>query len=133
MRRHDRRLYHMQPDQFVLDVHIRKGFQSHIFDVVCESIDQELLLTQVARGIARFPEKQRKALLIDLANRMSFDTQPTPLQKAFLEEGIRLELYRQPLPASAQERSRHVSLLNHAYKRVAHLPCIKEYIEGEPR
>ena len=128
MRRHDRRLFHMQPDQYVLDVQYRKGYQPSIFDAICESIDHELLLAQVAHEIARFPEKQRKALLIDLANRMSFDTQPTALQRAFLKEGIRLEQYRQPLPANPQERSKHMSLLNHAYKRVVHLPCVEQYI-----
>ncbi len=88
---------------------------------------QEQLLTQVAREIANFPKKQRKALLIDLANRMYFDKQPTPLQKAFLEAGIQLEQYRQPLPKDIQERNQHASLLNHANKRIAQLPCVQEY------
>jgi len=131
LRRHDLRLLRLQP-QYVLDIPVCKGDQPHIFDVICESVDQELLLAQVAREIANFPEKQRKALLIDLANRMCFDTQLTPLQKAFLEAGIQLEQYRQPLPASSRERSQHVSLLNHASKRVAQLHCVQEYILGTP-
>jgi DNA-directed RNA polymerase specialized sigma24 family protein len=131
LRRRDRRLSRMQPDDYLLNVEVRKGDYMHLFDAICESIDQELLLTQVAHEIAKFPEKQRRALLVDLANRMTFDTQPTSLQKAFLEEGIQLELYQKPLPADPQERSRHVSLLNHAYKRVAHLPYVQKYIAGK--
>ncbi len=128
LRRHDIRLVHIQPDQYIVDAHISNGYQPHILDTICESADQEQLLTQVAREIANFPKKQRKALLIDLANRMYFDKQPTPLQKAFLEVGIQLEQYRQPIPKDIQERNQHASLLNHANKRIAQLPCVQEYI-----
>jgi DNA-directed RNA polymerase specialized sigma24 family protein len=132
LRRRDLRLSRMQPDQYMLEVRVNKGDQPHMFDAICEGVDQEMLLTRVAWEIAHFPEKQRKALLIDLANRMCFDLRPTPLQKAFLEAGIQLEQYCRPLPTDARERSQHVSLLNYAYKRVAHLPCVKEFILGTP-
>ena len=48
------------------------------------NIYQEGLFKLVAREVNAFPDKQRQAILIDLANCMSFDTQLTPLQKAFL-------------------------------------------------
>ena len=128
LRRHDIRLVHIQPDQYVANVHIRNRDQPHILDTICESVDQEQLLTQVAREIANFPTKQRNALLIDLANRMYFDKQPTPLQQAFLEAGILLDQYRQPLPTDIRERNQHTSLLSHATKRIAQLPCVQEYI-----
>ena len=99
-------------------------------EAVDENVYQELLFQLVAHEIARFPDKQRKALLIDLANRMCFDTPPTSLQKAFLEEGIQLQQYQQPLPADPQERGRHVSILSYAYRRVAHLSCVQEYISA---
>jgi hypothetical protein len=63
-------------------------------------------------------QKQRIALLIDLANRMDFDVRPTPLQKAFLEVGIRLQDYQQPIPKVPVERSRHASNTSLAYKRI---------------
>ncbi|HLZ56351.1 MAG TPA: hypothetical protein VKR06_05325 [Ktedonosporobacter sp.] len=94
------------------------------FDLAVEKVYQEQLFTVLAHEIKDFPARQRAALLTDLANRMSFDTRPTPLQSAFLSEGLQLQQYRQSLPASPKERSRHISLLSHAYRRVAHLPDI---------
>ena len=81
----------------------------------------------LAREIVKFPCKQRKALLVDLANRMSFETKPTVLQKAFLNVGIQLEEYRQPLPESVKERSRDAALLHYAYKRIAQLGDVLQY------
>jgi DNA-directed RNA polymerase specialized sigma24 family protein len=127
LRRHDGRLSRMEPDRAMLPGWEGKAEQHSLLDFICENIDQELLLMRVAHEIAHFPEKQCKALLIDLANRMCFDAYPTPLQKAFLQAGIELEQYRQPLPANARERSQYLSLLYVAYKRVANLPCIQNY------
>lgn len=130
LRRRDHRLLHMGADTCILGARMYRDRQAPLFDAICESIDQEQLLTQVAQEIACFPEKQRTALLIDLANRMSFDVQPTPLQDAFLEAGIRLEQYRQPLPVDKRKRNQHISLLNYAIKRITRLPCVQEYITG---
>jgi DNA-directed RNA polymerase specialized sigma24 family protein len=127
LRRHDSRLLRIEPQGTILPGREGKAEQHSLLDFICESIDQELLLIQVAHEIAHFPEKQRTALLIDLANRMCFDTYPTPLQKAFLQAGVELQQYRQPLPANARERGQHLSLLYHAYKRVANLPCVQNY------
>jgi DNA-directed RNA polymerase specialized sigma24 family protein len=127
LRRSDRRLLHMSPRNGGAETVASADEQALALDAVTEKVYQEWLFMLVAYEIANFPDKQRKALLTDLANRMSFETQPTPLQKAFLEAGIRLEQYRQPLPTSPQERSRHASILNYAYRRVAHLRCIQEY------
>jgi hypothetical protein len=90
-------------------------------EVSIEQTYQEWLFTLLARKIATFPEKQRVALLIDLANRMCFDTHPTPLQQAFLQVGIRLQEYQQPGPRDPVGRNRHASLVSQAYKRLAHL------------
>src|SRR5947207_14075919 len=70
LRRRDCRLVSMQPDNYVWDILERTGDQPPIFDAICEGVDQELLLAQIAREIANFPKTQRKALLIDLANQM---------------------------------------------------------------
>jgi len=70
--------------------------------------------------------KQRKALLIDLANRMAFDTELTPLQKAFRAEGMDLRTYQCPPPTNPAERARHIALASLAYKRIA--SCMRKYV-----
>lgn len=128
LRRHDQRL--LRPEAYGIAMQDPASAHSPLFDEICEHIDQKQLLEQVARDIAGFPEKQRTALLIDLANRMSFFGQPTALQQAFLAAGIDLERYIRPLPNNRRERSQHMSLLNYALRRVARLPCVQEYITG---
>jgi DNA-directed RNA polymerase specialized sigma24 family protein len=97
-------------------------------DSATEHVYQESLFVLLAHEIVNFPDKQRNALLIDLANRMSFDSNPTPLQTAFLKEGIDLRQYKQPLPDDPRERAQQTSLLNHAYKRVGHLASVQQYV-----
>ncbi len=126
--RRDRRLLRIQPQDASLQTHLIMRDQQCLLESGTENVYQEALFKLVAREIANFPGKQRNAVLIDLANRMRFETQPTPLQAAFLEVGIDLRHYQKPLPADPQERSRHVSLLTHAYKRIARLECVQKYI-----
>ena len=128
LRRSERRLHHILPQDYSSETFGSVDEQAHTLDTVTENVYQEWLFMLIAHEIAKFPDKQRQALLTDLANRMSFDTRPTPLQKAFLKEGIQLQQYQQPIPASSQERIRHASLLSYAYRRVAHLPCVQEYL-----
>lgn len=130
LRRRDQRLLRAPANGSDLGDAAPDGSQPRFFDAICEHIDQEQLLAQVAREIVGFPEKQRTALLTDLANRMSFDSQPTALQKAFREAGIELEPYKRSLPDDRRERNQHMSLLNYALRRVAQLPCVQEYITG---
>ena len=128
--RTDRRLFHMPPQDYEPESLVGVDQQAQTLEAVDENVYQELLFQLIAHEVASFPDKQRKALLIDLANRMCFDTPPTSLQKAFLGEGIQLQQYQQPLPADSQERGRHVSILSYAYRRVAHLSCVQEYISA---
>jgi DNA-directed RNA polymerase specialized sigma24 family protein len=127
LKRRDRRLFRVPAYSSLCQVYDRSA-ESHLLEVVVDKVYQERLFTLIAREVQYFPDKQREALLIDLANRMSFDTHPTPLQAAFLKVGIELRQYQQPLPTDLKERSRHVSLLTHAYKRIARLPCVQRYI-----
>ena len=73
---------------------------------------------KAARDIAQFPQKTRLALLIELAERAFFDNEPTPLQKAFLCQGIRLADYQGLKPVDLKLRARHNSLASHAFNRV---------------
>ena len=95
-----------------------------------ENAYREVLFTEIAMEIAHFPAKQRQALLIDLANHMSFELQSTPLQKAFLKAGIQLQEYQHLLPVTNDERNKYTSLLAHAYKRVATLACAQDYVSA---
>jgi len=93
-----------------------------------DNVFQEPLLISLAHEIADFPDNERTALLIDLANRTSFGTQPTRIEQAFLGVGVRLQDYAPLLPKDPVERSKHVFFLNLAYRRIAEIqealcPC----------
>ena len=87
-------------------------------EVALNLVYQEGIFMKAARDIARFPRKTRQALLIELAERTFFDDEPTPLQKAFLQQGIRLADYQRLKPTDPKLRSRHNSLANQAFNRV---------------
>lgn len=97
-------------------------------EIAIENVYREQLFLLIVPEIVRFPFKQREALLIDLANSMCFDEEPTALQKAFQKVGIHLQEYQQPLPVDPIERSRFASNLNHAYNRIANLQSVQQYI-----
>jgi DNA-directed RNA polymerase specialized sigma24 family protein len=97
-------------------------------EAAVENVFQEQLFFLLVPEIVHFPYKQKEALLIDLANRMSFDDEPTPLQRAFQKVGIHLQEYQQPFPADRTERGRFASNLKHAYDRIAKLECVRQYI-----
>ncbi len=128
MRRHDHRLTRIDACDYMPVTVENMESAALLLDSVTERVYQESLFDLLAGEIEHFPRKQRSALLTDLANRMCFDARPTPLQEAFLEVGIELQHYKHPLPEDPKERSRHVSLLSQAYKRVAHLSSLQEYI-----
>jgi DNA-directed RNA polymerase specialized sigma24 family protein len=95
-------------------------------EVATENVYNEWLFLLLAHEIAQFPYKQRRAILIDLANQMDFNRKPTALQMAFSAVGIDLQEYQQPLPQDPIERSRHTSLLYLAYKRLAQLSFLHQ-------
>lgn len=119
--RRDRRLVRTSTNDRSAEVHPDMDDPVTLAEMATENVYQEELFRQLALEIAKFPEKQRRALLIDLANLMQFGKQPTPLQAAFLAAGIQLQDYQQPLPDNLVERSRHIAILCVAYKRVAKL------------
>lgn len=129
LRRRDHRLVHVTQDDFPFEGRSITNDQFTFTEAATENAYRESLFALIAPEVAKFPHKQRRALLIDLANLMAFDS-PTALEEAFLEVGIQLQEYQQPLPESPVERIRHASLLNHAYRRVVNLPCVHEYISA---
>jgi DNA-directed RNA polymerase specialized sigma24 family protein len=130
LKRHDYRLSHL--DAAEGNTHGTRFYpvdmrsDEYLLELVADKVDQDHLFDMLADEISRFPAKQRQAILVDLANRMYFDEEPTSLQESFLEVGIELSHYRQPLPENQRERGRHISLCSQAYKRIAHLPYTKE-------
>lgn len=93
--------------------------QQNPFEMAIENVSQEELFMQLAHEIALFPEKRRKALMTDLANRMCLDRELTLLQRAFLTVGIDFQAFQQTLPIDPVERARHTALTSLAYKQVA--------------
>jgi len=128
LRRHDRRVSRLEPCYYQQHALLEEDSSAYLLDSVTEQVDQEQLFDLLAGEIEHFPRKQKRALLTDLANLMYFDAQPTPLQESFLDVGIELQQYQNPLPTNPRERSRHISLLSQAYKRVSHLPSLQEHI-----
>lgn len=88
----------------------------------CEDVLDDMEITSlfmlIAQVIAEFPEGQRKALLMDLADRTPEDEPFRPLQQALKSVNINLDLYRNLVPTSIVEKQRYASLLSLAYRRV---------------
>jgi DNA-directed RNA polymerase specialized sigma24 family protein len=133
LRRKDLRLLHLDHDE-----HLQEGWpmthnEANLAEAVLAKLHEEWLFREVAKVVVDFPEKMRMALLIDLARRMDFnaaDSDPTPLQKAFLEVGIQLQEYQHLLPKEPAARARHFSLVSLGYKRIARLIKQRECAEA---
>jgi DNA-directed RNA polymerase specialized sigma24 family protein len=129
MRRRDLRLTRTSADEPTPSWNVNKE-KTPYMDVAVENAFQEALFLLIACEIAHFPRKLGRALLIDLVERMAFDEEPTQLQKAFLEVGIQLQDYQNILPDHPRKRRNHAALLYYAYKRIAQLPSVQEYVFG---
>ncbi|GAC1383399.1 MAG: hypothetical protein NVSMB33_11350 [Ktedonobacteraceae bacterium] len=121
IRRKDQRLIRQKPDERMSGGYVVMSDRSDASEIALDNLHREWLYAKLSQEVVTFPDKQRKALLIDIANLMHFDVQPTPLQQAFLDQKIRLQDYQQPLPVNAVERTRHSALLSLALKRVGKL------------
>jgi DNA-directed RNA polymerase specialized sigma24 family protein len=92
--------------------------EQDIAEVILDKVYEEWLFEEIAKEIASYPTKLRIAMLIDIAKRMQFDVQPTPLQAAFLKVGIQLRDYENLLPQDPIMRSRHASLISLGYRKL---------------
>jgi len=90
-------------------------------EIAVSLVYEEEIFIQVAESVAELAPKTQRALLIDLADLMAFNDEPTPLQRTFLQQGIEVADYRGGKPADPKMRARHSSLLSQAYKRLASL------------
>jgi DNA-directed RNA polymerase specialized sigma24 family protein len=131
VRRRDQRVTRIETEDEGIEHFYFRNDEMSMEECATENAYYEMLFTEMAQEIAHFPYKQKQALLIDLATHMSFEQQPTPLQKAFLKVGIQLQDYQHQLPTTAEERNRYTSLLAHAYRRVSVLACAQKYAEHD--
>jgi DNA-directed RNA polymerase specialized sigma24 family protein len=83
-----------------------------------EAISIQSILIDAARIITKIPNKQRRALLTDLARYNDFTDTPTGIEQALAKAGIQLEEYRHLLPRSQLERSRYNALVSLGYRRM---------------
>jgi DNA-directed RNA polymerase specialized sigma24 family protein len=90
-------------------------------EAVLEKMHEEWLFQEIAKEIANYPPKMRMAMLIDIAMRMDFGSNPTPLQAAFIAVGIQLQDFQNLLPEDPVMRSRHASLVSLGYRKLAML------------
>ena len=97
-------------------------------EAVHDEMFREWLCDWLAPEIIHFPKKQSHALLSDLAKYSHFDGELSPIQKALLRYGVRLQDYQRSRSESAVERSRHASLLTLAYRRVGQLSSLKPLV-----
>jgi DNA-directed RNA polymerase specialized sigma24 family protein len=124
MKRKDRRLTRISHGERMSRGHVVLPKQSKASDIDLDNLHREWLYVKLSQDIVNFPDKQRRALLVDIANLMNVDEEPTPLQQAFLNQKIRLQDYQRPLPVNSVERTRHTSLLSLAYRRVGNLKYV---------
>ena len=87
-------------------------------EVILDKVYEEWLFQVIAKKIANFSTKLRRAMLIDLARFMDFEAEPSPLQVAFLKLGIDLEEYAELFPQESILRSRHSSLVSLGYRHL---------------
>lgn len=117
LRRKDSRLLPFKRDGYS-QVEYTIHDKINIAEAVLDKVYEEWLFQEIAKEIANYPTKLRTAMLIDIARRMDFDLQPTPLQAAFLEVGIQLRDYEDLLPEDPIMRSRHSSLVSLGYRKL---------------
>ena len=129
MLRRDGRLQRLSADRSWLEDERSLDNQVNLFEVAIECASQEEVFTRLAQQVAHFPEKRRRALLIDLANRMCFERELTPLQKAFLSVGIDFQEFRQALPSDPANQTKQAALKSLAYKQITVL--MQEYAVDE--
>lgn len=114
LRRREGRIDRIDPDESLS----QRVDELDLFEFVLEQMYREWLFVRVAQTIRKLPQKQRQALLIDLANHSSFGERHTLLERALLAVGIRLRDYQRPLSLDRVMRSRHAASLTIAYHRL---------------
>ncbi|HEY4388706.1 MAG TPA: hypothetical protein VGN34_30005 [Ktedonobacteraceae bacterium] len=114
----DSRLIHTAQDDLLQERALPGQEVRDPSQIACDLLISHATLVIAAQVVAKFPRRQRLALLTDLANTSDLAEQPTLLEQAFSEVGVQLRDYHRPLPDDHNERSKHSALLCIAYKRL---------------
>ena len=97
-------------------------------EVALDNVFTAALFRMVAAEIALFSSKLRRAVLVDLASRMSFKGEATLLQQAFRDVGIDLEQYRCSGSSDSAARARQASLASIGFKKLGTVARIRKYV-----
>jgi DNA-directed RNA polymerase specialized sigma24 family protein len=118
LRRRDLRLIRSCENEHQESLFTTADAQENPAEVAIERLSRISLLVTVLTFIAKFPTKQRDALLVDMARRSNFLDEDSPLQVALAQVQIKLQDYLQQQPGSRKEAAQQASLLSIAYKRL---------------
>ncbi len=121
--RKEKRVSFFPRDAYAFDAAIMYELSEDPLEATLDDLTTNAVLIEVARIIVDFPERQRTALLIDLARYNDFGEEPTLLEKILANVGITLRAYRGALPQTPIERGRHNASLSYAYKRLRLTYC----------
>jgi len=116
--RKEKRLLPLPRDQYEFEMVTMTVSEDEDLDMILEAITVPSVLIDAAHIIAKIPNKQRRALLVDLARYNDFTEEPTLMEQAFAQVGIQLRDYCQLLPLDNSERLRHNSLVSQGYRRL---------------
>ena len=119
MYRKDKRLVGSLDDDHFSASHATISISEDPAELVLADMSLYSSMLTFSQIVKRFPEKQRTAILIDLARNTDFDEDnPRPLVRAMRTIGIQLHHYRLALPRDPVLRSRHNALVCLAYQRL---------------
>jgi DNA-directed RNA polymerase specialized sigma24 family protein len=119
LRRKEKRLEHFPEGDYSFETYIFEEVKDDPVEAIFETLFARPVIFASATLIASFPEKQRQALLIDLAQKNDFDAlTPSLLEEALASVNINLRAYRDKQPGEQADKARHSSLVSIAYKRL---------------
>jgi DNA-directed RNA polymerase specialized sigma24 family protein len=95
-----------------------KDEQANAAELAVDHLSNVETIINAVRSIVRFPDKQREAMLIAMANAIDLDMSPSFLEQALAEYGTQLSDYVRPRSNDPTERGRHSALLWNARKRL---------------
>jgi DNA-directed RNA polymerase specialized sigma24 family protein len=117
----EKRIIHLSLEEFTSEAYLTIHEQDDPEEIALNHLILEETVINTASAIASFPDKQRAAILTDLANITEFTASPSLLEQALAEFDIQLHDYVRPHCDDPGERSRQSSLLWHAYKRLKNM------------
>lgn len=107
-------------EQDPFDLSHGMGIGEDASQIALDHLMLDSIIVTIAHVVAKFPRGQKTALLADLANISDFDGEPSLLQRALSDVGLKLSDYRRPRSDDPTVRGRDAALRSIAYKRLKH-------------